>query len=408
MIWGANWDDVKRDVADDISPFLVDPNAEPDERDGQINAANRRAELLLRTHGFQAYQAASYQVMDRQRDVLPYWQYLTMEDDRVRPEHACLDKLILPANDPFWESHFPPWDFGCRCQCVPISQEERDDQAAKDQKKAPDQRLVLDGPQLDRAGWEVVRDGRRYDTRPPTQKEGASGYSWNPGSLRLPLDKLKGRYDPEVWAEFEMWARKTPLGENQPTVWEWLKGASIDKPDDIEPPSTEPASVPPEQMAQWIDHPQGKLDRSFFQAYLLGGSLYDELQRGGTPQAEALSTLVRAIIPYQSHLPIWRVQSLSGREAVADFLSKVQAEGFGTWGKTLLSASKELGNFESGAMRHFGLASMRGQEAVMLKIINHRSARSMEEVTARIAPTVVSDREVVFLKGTKFRYIGSE
>jgi len=271
---GANWDDVKRDVADDISPFLVDPNAEPDERDAQLNAANRRAELLLRTHGFQAYQAASYQVMDRQRDVLPYWQYLTMEDDRVRPEHACLDKLILPANDPFWESHFPPWDFGCRCQCVPISQEERDDQAAKDQKKAPDQRLVLEGPQLDRAGWEVVRDGRRYDTRPPTQKEGASGYSWNPGSLRLPLDKLKGRYDPEVWAEFEMWARKTVLNEQTDrtawelaggkapigtrikrvaiSLWDWLSGTAAAI---VPPAAPPPAASLAEHIARFSTHP---------------------------------------------------------------------------------------------------------------------------------------------------------
>ncbi len=222
---GHNWDDVKKDVVNDISPFIVDPNADPDEHDAQVNAANRRAELLLRTHGFQAYQAASYQVMDRQRDALPFWQYLTMEDERVRPAHAALDKIVLPQSDPFWQTHFPPWDFGCRCQVVPISQEDRDDIVADDKKRAPDAKLALEGPQADQLGHgRLVRSGQTFDVRPPVQKEGSTGYSWNPGDLRMPLDALRARYDAPVWAEFEAWARKTPLGEGQPTVWSWMGG----------------------------------------------------------------------------------------------------------------------------------------------------------------------------------------
>lgn len=222
---GANWDDVKKDIADDISPFLVDPDAEPEQRDNQIKAASRRAELLMRTHGFQSYQAGACQVMDRQKDVLPFWQYLTMEDDRVRPEHAALDQIVLPADHPFWENHTPPWDWGCRCQRVAISQEDRDEIAEKDAKRQPDQRLVLEGPQADHlAHGQLVRDGRSYDVRSPVQKEGGSGFQWNWKDLRIPLAELKARYDAPVWAEFEAWARQISMGEGQPTVWEWLGG----------------------------------------------------------------------------------------------------------------------------------------------------------------------------------------
>jgi SPP1 gp7 family putative phage head morphogenesis protein len=143
---GADWDAVKKDVANDITPFLVDPHADPDERAAQVAAADRKAEVLLRTHGFQAYQAAQFGVMDRQRDVLPFWQYVTMEDDRVRPEHAALDKIVLPADSPFWSNHFPPWDWGCRCQAVPISQWDRDDLAKADAQRPSDDKLVLEGP----------------------------------------------------------------------------------------------------------------------------------------------------------------------------------------------------------------------------------------------------------------------
>jgi hypothetical protein len=36
-------------------------------------------------------------------------------DDRTRPQHAALDGLILPASHEFWDEHYPPWGFNCRC-----------------------------------------------------------------------------------------------------------------------------------------------------------------------------------------------------------------------------------------------------------------------------------------------------
>jgi SPP1 gp7 family putative phage head morphogenesis protein len=81
-------------------------------------AADRRAELLLRTHGQQAYATTQYKMMDEQRDLFPFWQYLSMGDSHVRATHAALDGVVLPADSEFWTTHFPPWDWGCRCQCA--------------------------------------------------------------------------------------------------------------------------------------------------------------------------------------------------------------------------------------------------------------------------------------------------
>jgi SPP1 gp7 family putative phage head morphogenesis protein len=245
---GALWDDVKQDVAADISPFLVDPHeTDPEKHDAQIAAANRRAELLLRTHGFQAYQAAQFGVMDRQRDVLPFWQYLTMEDARVRPTHAALDKIVLPADSPFWANHFPPWDFGCRCQAVPISQDERDDLAQADQKRPTDDRLVFEGPRAQHlVDGTLVRNGRTFDVRAPQQKSD-TGFGWDPRTLRMPLDELEARYDKQTWAEFKAWAERTPLGAHQPTVWSWLGGkpaAGATPPPHGQPAAPAPAPRP--------------------------------------------------------------------------------------------------------------------------------------------------------------------
>jgi SPP1 gp7 family putative phage head morphogenesis protein len=198
--------------------------------------------LLLRTHGFQAYQAAQYNVMDRQRDVLPYWQYLTMEDEKVRPEHAALDQIVLPASSPFWNSHYPPWDYGCRCQVVPISQDDRDELDEKDKKRAPDNQLVLEGSQAQRLEQgQLVRPGRSFDVRSPREKEGGSGYGWHPGDLRLSIDQLRGRYDTATFSAFSSWARTTPLEQGGArTVWDWLGGQSAGP---VTPPRLDLASV---------------------------------------------------------------------------------------------------------------------------------------------------------------------
>ena len=105
---GADWDKVKADVAAQVSPWLApDPftlNAEGNLLSGSELAAaaraagERRAELLLRTHGFQAYTVAAEEVAARQRDAFPFAQYFSMADAKVRTSHAALSGLIVPAD----------------------------------------------------------------------------------------------------------------------------------------------------------------------------------------------------------------------------------------------------------------------------------------------------------------------
>lgn len=243
---GADWDEVRKDVAVRISPHLADSD-DPAEREEQLAAAFRRAELLLRTHGYQAYEAASFNAMQETVDAFPYWQYQTMEDGAVRPEHAALNGLVLPADSPFWRDHFPPWDWGCRCTVVALSPEDVDDLRADDARRNPEDRLVLDGAQrrrLEERG-ELTRGpiklidpndpdrrrvtgtlaGGKFDVRAPREKgehDPKTGtkrnvFSWEPGSLRLDVAQLRSGYDEAVWAVFEARIREAGLIE-------WLYG----------------------------------------------------------------------------------------------------------------------------------------------------------------------------------------
>ena len=47
-------------------------------------------------------------------------QYRTAHDSKVRPEHAVLHNVTLPASDPFWEEFFPPNGWRCRCTVVQV------------------------------------------------------------------------------------------------------------------------------------------------------------------------------------------------------------------------------------------------------------------------------------------------
>ena len=55
---------------------------------------------------------------------LPFWRYRTAEDDRVRPNHAALDKFVARQGDPVWGQIYPPNGFNCRCVCEPLLRSE--------------------------------------------------------------------------------------------------------------------------------------------------------------------------------------------------------------------------------------------------------------------------------------------
>lgn len=227
---GGDWDTLKRQIASQMSPFLVDDTADTDTQDRQQLGAERRAELLLRMHGFQAYSAAAHRCLEEQRDVFPYCQYKSMGDGSVRATHRALHDIILPADDPFWHGHTGPWEWGCRCQKVGLMEIDVDEIREADKDKPLEQRRLIEGEaraQLVEKGRLVKGPNEIYDVRTPAQRGVPGAFSWNPGDLRLSIEDLRGRYDTDVWNSFETWAKATPIEELNLTVYEWLSGNRI-------------------------------------------------------------------------------------------------------------------------------------------------------------------------------------
>lgn len=235
---GADWDKEKRKIADLVHPYVSDP-AEPTNK----KAARRKAELLLRTHGFQSYSIGQHQVMREQQDVFPWWQYLTMTDELVRPTHAELHKLILPASSPFWAKHTPPWDWGCRCRKVPLLPEEVEEQRRAEAKKPPEAKTVIEGEALRYLEDQQKLDrgpNKIFDLTPPSDKR-PDAFLFEPDSLRLTPDQLATRYDAQTWADFRAWAEVIKIERGGSlTVWQWLLG-QVGTPDAA--PAVQPSST---------------------------------------------------------------------------------------------------------------------------------------------------------------------
>jgi hypothetical protein len=106
---------------------------------------NWRTRVIYETNMRASYMAGRYiQLTDPEAlQTMPYWEY--HHDPLVkepRAEHLAWDGLVLPADDPWWDTHFPPNDYGCMCTVYPRSEHdlERMGKAAPDD--APPVRYV--------------------------------------------------------------------------------------------------------------------------------------------------------------------------------------------------------------------------------------------------------------------------
>jgi len=75
-------------------------------------------ESIIRSNMMSAYGVGRRKAMEESADFLPFWEYSAVNDDRTRPTHRALDGIIYPANHVFWDTHFPPWGFNCRCTII--------------------------------------------------------------------------------------------------------------------------------------------------------------------------------------------------------------------------------------------------------------------------------------------------
>lgn len=86
----------------------------------QLGSA-RRLDTILGTNRRQAMAAARWERIERTAKARPYLRYVCTLDGRERAEHRAWHGIILPWDDPWWDKHYPPNGWGCRCTVMQLS-----------------------------------------------------------------------------------------------------------------------------------------------------------------------------------------------------------------------------------------------------------------------------------------------
>lgn len=81
----------------------------------------RRLKTIFDTNVRTAYQAGKWERIQRTKAAFPYLEYSSVMDGRERPEHHAWNGTILPVDHPWWDTHYGPCDWNCRCTAVPRS-----------------------------------------------------------------------------------------------------------------------------------------------------------------------------------------------------------------------------------------------------------------------------------------------
>lgn len=83
--------------------------------------SDRRLKTIYSTNLRSAYQKGQY---DRtmESDLHPYLMYRIGASVHHREQHLKWNNLILPKDDPLWNSIFPPNGYGCKCYTVAVTQ----------------------------------------------------------------------------------------------------------------------------------------------------------------------------------------------------------------------------------------------------------------------------------------------
>ena len=84
-----------------------------------------RSRVIYETNLRTSYAAGRYAQLQAVKEDRPFWMY--EHSDAVitpRPEHQAWDGLVIHADDPWWQTHYPPNGWGCQCRVRALNEED--------------------------------------------------------------------------------------------------------------------------------------------------------------------------------------------------------------------------------------------------------------------------------------------
>lgn len=134
----------------------------------KVNITPRRLRTIYDTNLRTARASALWQRVQASKELLPYLRYSAVLDGRTRPLHRAWHGVILPVDHPWWQTHFPPCGWNCRCTVIQLSE-----------------------TMMERRGWKVTEPPPAEDLVPFYRKSTGQkmlvprgidpGFAYNPG-----------------------------------------------------------------------------------------------------------------------------------------------------------------------------------------------------------------------------------
>lgn len=152
------------------------------------------------------------------KDARPYLRYTALRDNRTRPLHRRWHAIILPQDDPWWETHYPPNGWRCRCKAMSVSAEDLEAEGWQVTQTPPDEGAA---PWVNPRTGETLMVPRGIDP----------GWAYHPGKVdqaahaaRLAMDKL-AHMPPALGAEaVAALAFAFPQAERE--LADWIEGVA--------------------------------------------------------------------------------------------------------------------------------------------------------------------------------------
>ena len=133
----------------------------------------RRLKTIYRTNMRTARAAGQWQRIERRSKTHPYLVYELGPSEQHRVQHVAWAGIILRADDPWWQTHYPPNGWGCKCRVRQINQREYDKLVATG-------KYTTTAPRITKKEWINERTGEVLQV--PNGID--PGWDYNPGMHR--------------------------------------------------------------------------------------------------------------------------------------------------------------------------------------------------------------------------------
>jgi hypothetical protein len=134
-----------------------------------------------------AYAAGAWERAQATKRVLPYLEYVISTAMHKREEHLAWVGTILPVDDDWWATHYPPNGWNCQCRTRQISEWEAESRGYKPDEPAPRPQDFGEETYINKRTGEVTRAPGGIDP----------GWAGNPGLTRQQnaVNLLAGKID---------------------------------------------------------------------------------------------------------------------------------------------------------------------------------------------------------------------